>query len=229
MGRALGEIDTAGDHMQPVRNIVPRYAELVHNSQYLFLDSRARRNDGVGKFTNATAEVGLDQNNTKFSLVSIWEDFDDDGDVDLYVANDFGTNNLYRNDNGHFVDVAMEVGAEDMAAGMGLSTADFDLDGDMDLLITNMFSSAGQRIVPQTDLFMQGQNQDVHQHYGRHARGNTLLANNGDGTFEDVTMAAGISVGGWSWGSKFVDFNNDGYADIYAPNGFITGPDTNDL
>ncbi len=187
------------------------------------------RNDGVGKFTNATAEVGLDQNNTKFSLVSIWEDFDDDGDVDLYVANDFGTNNLYRNDNGHFVDVAMEVGAEDMAAGMGLSTADFDLDGDMDLLITNMFSSAGQRIVPQTDLFMQGQNQDVHQHYGRHARGNTLLANNGDGTFEDVTMAAGISVGGWSWGSKFVDFNNDGYADIYAPNGFITGPDTNDL
>jgi hypothetical protein len=187
------------------------------------------RNDGYGKFTNATAEVGLDQNNSKFSLVSIWEDFDDDGDVDLYVANDFGTNNLYRNDGGKFTDVAYEVGAEDMAAGMGLSTADFDLDGDMDLLITNMFSSAGQRIVPQTDQFMEGQNKDVHQHYGRHARGNSLLSNNGDGTFTDVTMAAGISVGGWSWGSKFVDFNNDGYADIYAPNGFLTGPDPDDL
>ncbi len=187
------------------------------------------RNDGVGQFTDATAEVGLDQNNVKFSLVSIWEDFDDDGDVDLYVANDFGTNNLYRNDGGKFTDIAMEAGAEDMAAGMGLSTADFDLDGDMDLLITNMFSSAGQRIVPQTDLFMKGEHQEVHQHYGRHARGNTLLSNNGDGTFTDVTMAAGISVGGWSWGSKFVDFNNDGYADIYAPNGFITGPDTDDL
>lgn len=187
------------------------------------------RNDGVGQFTDATVEVGLDQNNTKFSLVSIWEDFDDDGDVDLYVANDFGTNNLYRNDGGKFTDIASEVGAEDMAAGMGLSTADYDLDGDMDLLITNMFSSAGQRIVPQTDLFMQGENKDVHQHYGRHARGNTLLSNNGDGSFTDVTMAAGISVGGWSWGSKFVDFNNDGYADIYAPNGFLTGPDTDDL
>ena len=187
------------------------------------------RNDGNAKFVNATADVGLDQNNSKFSLVSIWEDFDDDGDVDLYVANDFGTNNLYRNDGGKFTDIAMEAGAEDMAAGMGLSTADFDLDGDMDLLITNMFSSAGQRIVPQTDLFMKGENTEVHQHYGRHARGNTLLSNKGDGTFDDVTMEAGISVGGWSWGSKFVDFNNDGYADIYAPNGFITGPDTDDL
>jgi len=112
---------------------------------------------------------------------------------------------------------------------MGVTVSDFDVDGDMDLYVTNMFSSAGLRIVPQTEHFMGGENVDVHQHYERHARGNSLLANRGDGTFEDVTMAAGVSVGGWAWGAKFVDFNNDGYEDVYSPNGFVTNPDEDDL
>ena len=186
------------------------------------------RNDGPGKFTNATVEVGLDHNNRKFSLASIWEDFDDDGDLDLYVANDFGDNNLYLNEGGKFRDVATERGAEDRAAGMGLSTADFDHDGDMDLLITNMFSSAGLRIAPQQQF--QGENHgEVAQEYVRHARGNTLLANDGKGNFHDVTETAGIAIAGWSWGSQFVDFNNDGLPDIYAPNGFLTGPIKDDL
>lgn len=186
------------------------------------------RNDGVGKFTNATKEVGLDEHNRKFSLASIWEDFDQDGDVDLYVANDFGDNNLYLNEGGRFRDVATERGAQDRAAGMGLSTADFDLDGDMDLLITNMFSSAGLRIAPQQQFQGESHGEVAHE-YVRHARGNTLLANNGDGHFTDVTEAAGIAVAGWSWGSVFVDFNNDGRADIYSPNGFLTGPVKDDL
>lgn len=186
------------------------------------------RNEGVGKFVDATKEVGLDHNNRKFSLASIWEDFDDDGDLDLYVANDFGDNNLYLNEGGKFRDVATERGAEDRAAGMGLSTADFDLDGDMDILVTNMFSSAGLRIAPQQQF--QGENHgEVAQEYVRHARGNTLLANDGTGNFEDVTETAGIAIAGWSWGSQFVDFNNDGLADIYAPNGFLTGPVKDDL
>lgn len=186
------------------------------------------RNDGVGKFTDATKEVGLDENNRKFSLASIWEDFDGDGDMDLYVANDFGDNNLYLNEGGKFRDVAIERGAEDRAAGMGLATADFDLDGDMDLLITNMFSSAGLRIAPQQQF--QGENHgEVAHEYVRHARGNTLLANDGNGHFTDVTETAGIAIAGWSWGSKFVDLDNDGYSDIYSPNGFLTGPVKDDL
>ncbi len=185
------------------------------------------RNDG--QFVDATIEVGLDENNRKYSLASIWEDFDEDGDLDLFVANDFGRDNLYRNEGGKFRDVAAEVGADDIAAGMGASAADYDLDGDFDLYISNMFSSAGLRIASQTDRFMEGKNAEVHPLYEHHARGNTLLANRGDGTFEDVTDFAGVSVGGWAWGAKFLDLNNDGFEDIISPDGFVTNPDKKDL
>ncbi len=186
------------------------------------------RNDGE-RFTVATDEVGLGENNHKYSLASVWEDFDQDGDLDLFVANDFGRDNLYRNEGGRFTDVAGQTGADDISAGMGVSVSDYDLDGDVDLYITNMFSAAGRRIVPQEELFMGGEHLEIHRHYERHARGNTLLANRGDGTFEDVTDAAGVAVGGWGWGATFVDYNNDGYEDIFAPDGFITNRESDDL
>ena len=181
------------------------------------------RNDGGGKFTDATEEVGLDVNNERFTLAAVWEDFDQDGDVDLYVTNDFGRNNLFRNDGGHFVDVAETSGAVDMAAGMGATVDDYDRDGDMDLYVSNMFMAEGMRIVPHTDRFREGKDKEVHPHYQRFSSGNSLLRNRGDGTFEDATAEAGVSRGGWSWGSIFADFNNDGWSDIYVPNGFITG------
>ncbi len=96
------------------------------------------RNDGGNRFVDVTHEVGLDYHNRRFSLIGAWADYDADGDPDLYVANDFGRNNLYRNDGGRFVDVAAEAGVEDQAAGMGADWADFDADGDLDLHVTNM-------------------------------------------------------------------------------------------
>ena len=60
------------------------------------------RNDGNWLFTDVTSEVGLNQNNSRFSFAAAWEDYDNDGDPDLYVANDYGRNNLYRNDKGSF-------------------------------------------------------------------------------------------------------------------------------
>ena len=64
------------------------------------------RNDGAFEFVNVTQALGLDRNNRRWSFAASWEDYDLDGDADLYVANDFGRNNLYRNDGGQFVDVA---------------------------------------------------------------------------------------------------------------------------
>jgi hypothetical protein len=62
----------------------------------------------------------------------------------------------------------------------------------------------------------------------RHARGNTLLVNN-NGKFVDETEMSHMTVGGWGWGASFLDFNNDGYADIYSPNGFVTSEKSKDL
>ncbi len=187
------------------------------------------RNEGDRKFKDATEEVGLGVNNAKFSLASIWEDFDSDGDLDLYVANDFGRNTLYRNDGERFAEVGVSSGAGETAASMGLSCSDIDLDGDMDVLVSNMFSAAGRRVVPNQEKFMGGAHPTVHQFFERHARGNTLLVNRGDGSFEDTTEVAGIELGRWAWGGRFVDFNGDGYEDMYVPNGFVTGPDEDDL
>ncbi|HED67029.1 MAG TPA: VCBS repeat-containing protein [Planctomycetes bacterium] len=196
----------------------------------------AWRNDGpdprpgrIQRWTDVTTQLGFDENNNKFSYAALFEDFDGDGDLDLYVVNDFGRNNLYRNDDGRFHDVATEVGADDMAPGMGVTVADVDNDGDLDMYVTNMWSSAGRRIASQENRFMEGEDEELRSEYLHHARGNTLLLNDGTGRFRDVTESSGAMNAGWSWGSISLDLNNDGLADFYAPNGFLTGPDTEDL
>jgi len=187
------------------------------------------RNEGELRFTDATEQLGLDHNNDRYSYAALWEDFDSDGDLDLYVVNDFGRNNLYRNEGGRYRDVAVEVGADDMAAGMGITCGDIDRDGDPDLLVSNMYSSAGKRIVSQGNRFRDGRDPELLPHFLRHARGNTLLLNRGDGTFQDATLAGGAADAGWAWGAKFIDLNSDGSEDIYSPNGWLTNEKPDDL
>jgi len=191
------------------------------------------RNEGHWRFRDVTSDVGLDQSNHRFSFASAWEDFDNDGDQDLYVANDFGRNNLYRNDvveggRRQFVDVAASAGVEDSASGMSVTWGDYDLDGWIDLYISNMFSAAGNRIAFQRH-FKESAPADVRTTIQRFARGNTLFKNLGNGTFRDVSVAASVTMGRWGWGSNFVDVNNDGAADLLVANGYITGDDTRDL
>ena len=184
------------------------------------------RQDSPKHWVDATDAVGLGANNARFSYAAIWDDLDDDGDLDLYVANDFGRNNLYVNQGGSFTDRADELRAQDKSSGMGVTVGDYDLDGDKDIYVSNMFSSAGQRIVPQ--YAKRDQDGLIGDHF-QFAQGNTLLRNRGDGSYEDVSLAAGVTVGGWAWGARFYDFNADGFPDLYSPNGYITNDDPGDL
>lgn len=186
------------------------------------------RNEGGFRFVNATRESGLDQDNNRFSFAAAWEDYDNDGDLDLYVANDFGRNNLYVNDDGRFKNIAATVGVEDVATGMSVSWGDCNRDGRMDLYVGNMFSSAGNRITSQPRFDRSGTEQAV-AHVRRTARGNTLLLNRGDREFEDVSLAAAVNMGRWAWASSFVDINNDGWQDMVVANGYLTMEDSGDL
>jgi hypothetical protein len=186
------------------------------------------RNEGRGRFVDVTRAVGLDHNNRRFSLAAAWEDYDNDGDFDIYVANDYGRNNLYRNDGGHFRDVAAQAGVEDISAGMSVAWSDYNNDGWMDLYVSNMFSAAGNRVTYQRS-FMDKRDESTVRDLQRHARGNSLFLNAGNGTFKDVSVDAGVTMGRWAWSSSFIDINNDALQDIFVANGYVTNEDTKDL
>ncbi len=187
------------------------------------------QNQGGWQFEDVTQRVGLEQNNERFSYAAAWEDYDLDGDLDLYVANDFGRNNLFRNDGGMFTDVAAFAGVEDISAGMSVSWGDYNRDGLPDLYVGNMYSSAGNRVAFQRN-YRPDESESTRRLFQRHARGNTLFENSGDGTFRDVSLEAGVTMGRWAWGSNFADINNDGWDDLIVANGLVTSPDdTGDL
>ena len=186
------------------------------------------RNVGNWKFENVTQQVGLDQHNSRFSYAGTWDDYDRDGDMDLYVANDFGRNSLYRNDDGRFSDVASDTGLEDTGFGMSATWGDFNRDGHMDLYVGNMFSSAGNRIAFQSR-FQKNASPETRRKLQRSARGNSLYQNLGNGTFRDVSVDSAVTMGRWSWGTLMADLNNDGWEDIVALNGMVTGQTPDDL
>ncbi len=152
---------------------------------------------------------------------STWGDFDDDGDPDLYAANDHSPNNLFRNNgDGTFTDVTADTKTADIGFGMGASWGDYDNDGKQDLYVSNMFSKAGQRITGQ----LQG---IVGADVRKMAGGNSLFRNEAK-CFEKVSgvdaPALQVEAAGWSWGGQFVDVDNDGYLDLFVTSGYYTAP-----
>jgi hypothetical protein len=189
------------------------------------------RSEGNLQFTDVTRATGLDVNNSRFSLAAAWDDVDNDGDLDLYVANDFGRNNLYRNDDGRFVDIAAAAGVEDSASGMSVSWADYNRDGLMDVYVGNMFSSAGSRVTYQSR-FSQGRAEDTVADLRHMARGNTLFQNvaaDGKIAFRDVSVEQSVEMGRWAWASRFVDLTNDAWPDLVVANGYVTNTRPDDL
>ena len=157
-------------------------------------------NNGDGTFTDVTESAGFSEA-TGRGLALAWGDYDDDGDMDIYIANDADQNFLYRNNgDGTFTDVSLTAGvgfSEDGEAenGMGADFGDYDNDGRLDLVVTNF----------------QGQT-------------NTLYHNEGNGLFSDVSYASKIgtmSLSYLAWGVGFADYDNDGYQDLFIANGHL--------
>ena len=163
-----------------------------HNNLYI--------NQGNAVFKESTTDWSIHKNGN--SLTSTFSDYDTDGDVDLFVVNDFGAyvlpNELYRNEYpvNDFLDVSVPSGADIALFGMGIAVGDYDGDLDMDYYITNI---------------------------GK----NVLLENDGFGSFSDNTEEAGVGDSSSSfgltvgWGTGFFDYDNDADLDLYLVNGHI--------
>ncbi len=181
-------------------------------------------NEGTATFQDRTEAAGLNIDNDRYSFACAWGDYKSNGSPDLYVANDFGRNNLYRNKgDGTFTCVSTEAGVEDVGAGMSACWFDYDNDGKQDIYVANMWSAAGQRVSEQQN-FHEKEPESIRALYRQHARGNSLYRNKGNGKFENVSAQAGVEMGHWAWSSDAWDFDHDGYPDLYIANGYISGP-----
>ncbi len=157
-------------------------------------------NNGDGTFEDVTTKAHIDRTDGHYAFSVSTLDFDDDGWPDIYVACDSTPSILYHNNrDGTFTDVGVTAGAafnEDgrEQAGMGSTIGDYNGDGRLDIFKTNFSDDTS-----------------------------TLYRNNGDGTFDDVTTAAGLGLYTkyLGWGTMFLDFDNDGWPDLLLVNGHV--------
>ena len=179
-------------------------------------------NDGNGHFTDATEAWGLGKV-SRWSLSSLFADYDGDGRVDLLVTNDFGLKNLYRNVDGRrFEDVSKKSGMEVRAYGMSGAWGDFDGDGLLDAYTTGTDTQwyflheypsmpvglPGRIFLPIAIRWME-----------KMSTGNSLLLQRADHTFVDATARSGAAYAGWNWSAVAADLDNDSRPDLYTTNG----------
>ena len=158
-------------------------------------------NNGDGTFTDVSKVAGVDDPHGYYGLGAVWSDFNEDGRLDLFVANDSTPNFLYRNDgNGHFTELAFLAGtavSQDGSeqAGMGVALGDYLHTGHLSLFVTH-FS----------------------EEYA------ALFRNDGAMGFTDVSFHAGVAaptIPYVGWGTAFFDFDNDGWPDLFLVNGHV--------
>jgi hypothetical protein len=231
-GRLDVYVARMGDHEHSVPK--PNYS--ARNGQPALL----LHNRGDGTFEDVARKAGVDARG--WDLAAAWGDFDGDGWPDLYVANEFGNNALYHNrGDGTFDERAAAAGVMDGGAGMGVAWGDYDGDGDLDLFVSNMHANSGWSLfhpdfpapIPWPYKMLAHVTDEVQRRsdafVDRLSRGSTLFRNDGDGTFTDVSDAAGVRDAQWGWAAEFIDYDDDGELDLYAVDGFLSGPIPDDL
>jgi len=162
--------------------------------------SELYHNNGDGTFTDVSQASGVAKTDAYYCFTALTGDFDNDGWPDIYVTCDSTPNMLFHNNhNGTFTEIAVEAGvafndAGREQAGMGADAVDYDGDGWLDIIKTNFSDETA-----------------------------TLYHNNRDGTFSDVSSAAGLGRNSQflGWGTLFLDIDDDGWPDIFMANGHV--------
>ena len=188
------------------------------------------RNNGDGTFTDATDEIGIAAVGGR-SMQAIFSDFDNDNDVDLYVANDTSTNHIYRNDGGGaFTDVSAESWAADFRGSMGLTAGDYDADGDIDLFMSHWVdeenalyrnllkeSVSSQQSAVGKEPFAAGSDTQPPHTESRKPKAESQHIRFVDESY--TAMLAEESIKQIGWGTTLFDYDNDGDLDIFVTNG----------
>ena len=190
-----------------------------HTPSSELVTSALYRNNGDGTFTDVTAIAGVDNAGSYGQGVAVG-DYNNDGNVDLYVTN-FGANVLYHNNgDGTFTDVTETAGVGDMQWSSSTTFFDYNRDGYLDLFVVNYVDYSID--IPYRPCGV-GQTRTYCHPSLFEGVPDRLYRNNGDGTFTDVTAAAGVGgIGGPFRGKGLgvvaADFNNDGHPDLYVAN-----------
>jgi hypothetical protein len=179
------------------------------------------RNNGDLTFTDVSAQAGILIEG--FGLGVEVSDINDDGWPDVYVANDFITNDLLyiNNQDGTFTNRAASYLKHQTFNGMGTDVADYNNDGKVDIVVLDMLPEDNKR----WKLTSRGNTYDEYHNgikngYEHQYIRNTLQLNNGNGTFSEIGQIAGIEATEWSWSALFADYDNDGWKDLFISNGY---------
>ena len=227
------DMDNDGDlDMYQVNQPADKKLFLIHKipkKDYSLFRDRIYRNEN-GKFIEVSKEVGISRD-FAYGLSVNASDFNNDGWIDLYVANDYAEPDFmyYNNGDGTFTNVINEKLKHITQLSMGSDTGDINNDGEIDLLTTDMtpedhYRSKTNMASMSTERFESLVKAGAHRQY----MSNALQVNTGSGSFSDIANMVGLSSTDWSWASLLVDLDNDGWKDIIISNGIKKDVDNND-